>query len=185
MPSRSRSRQIIEAVVGPSPEEVEHIMDLANGSRNWQEANEKIKPYGVAFSNHSMLASTGAIGGYDPESGMVLLNAKYFPMPAKYLRIALEHELVHRDQMSRAVKRGADPAKIVHSKLQRYLKGDWKSYKQDPLEMQALAYNAVASARRSDEDPRALLRRGYLRQHAPLPPGDRKRFGKYAYQITQ
>lgn len=186
----SRAREIIEKLTGPSAEQVSAIADIIRNSSSWQEANERLEPHGVVFmDDHPVLVETGAIGGYDPDYGKVILNARYFPIPEQYLHTAIEHELTHSEQMARAAARGGDPRRIVGSRAQQMqqLSGnEWRRrYARDPLEMQALARNAVSAARRAGRNPRNLLRRGKLGSYAPLRPGDPKRFGKYAYQMSE
>jgi hypothetical protein len=190
----SRARDILEVLTekltGPSPEQVHTIADIIQRSPNWPEANQRLEPYGVVFmDDHPILVQTGALGGYDPDYGKVILNAAYFPIPEKFLYTAIEHELTHVEQMARAAARGGDVQKIVGTRAQQMqqLSGnEWRRrYARDPLEMQALARNAVTAARKAGRNPRALLRRGRLGSYAPIPPGDPKRFGKYAYQMSE
>src|SRR5271157_562805 len=183
------SRALIDALTGPSTEEVEQILGIIVGSRTWQEANRKLEPFRVVFSDNHPDMMTGAAGGYDGEMGMVVLNAAYFRrLSPEYWRVTVEHELTHGQQMSRARAAGADPGRITRGKLNRFIKKgnvDLDLYLRDPLELQALARNAVSTAQRAGKDPRALMRSNKLRHQAPIQPRDLNRFHKYAYQMAE
>jgi hypothetical protein len=185
-----KSRELLELLIGPSSEEIDRIVRLVQGSRTWQEANRKIERFGIVFANDNPdLISTGAIGGYNPETNRVELNAAHFPIrPEGRLRTAIEHELMHRDQMQRAQERGGNPTEIVRRKLNAYIQGgvvNAEKYGRDPLEMQALARNAVSMARAKGLNPKKLMRAGELYRYAPLTPLDLKRFHKYAYRMAE
>lgn len=180
--------QVIEKLTGPSQEEVDEILRVIDTSRTWQEANEQLKRFGVEFTDsHPDIVDNNAIGGCTGE--WVLLNARHFRYtPTAKWRTVIEHELTHREQMRRAAQRGADSRKVTDRKLAQFTKSgrvDPELYLRDPLEMQALARNAVTAARAAKEDPMKLLRSGGLARYSPLPPLNKKRFHKYAYQMAE
>jgi len=191
------SRRLIDALTGPSAEEVEQVVRIILSSRTWQQANEKLEPFGVVFSdNHPDLRATGAAGGYDGVMGLVVLNAAFFGrLSPEYWRVTIEHELTHSQQMRRAKAAGADPGRITRGKMNQFTKHgnrfakhggvDLDLYLRDPLELQALARNAVSTAQRAGEDPRALMRSNQLRHRAPVAPRDLNRFHKYAYKMAE
>jgi hypothetical protein len=180
-------------VLGPSAEEVQEIVNIIKAGGDMQALNAQLVPRGIAFDYHETFrAHPGAIGAFDGETMMVLLNPASL---APYVRnrvpweTVIAHELTHREQMSRAQDAGADPGKITGNKLAKFTRPgggiDTDKYLSDPLELQALARNAVDAASAKGHDVGKAMRKGNLGGYAPLPPGDQKRFGKYAYQYAQ
>ena len=191
----ANARQLIEVYTGPSKADIDAAVQIIRYGNHdtWQEANVLLEPHWVAFNDSwPILIRSGAIAGFDADTGFVLLNAngyRYCSSPTIDWRTVIEHELTHRGQMLRAYQRGGNLAKIVKSH-EKYFLGKHGEVRMDrytthPLEMQALARNAVSKAKTFGRDPAVLMRRGELGQYAPLAPGDRKRFGKYAYQMLQ
>lgn len=182
------ARKLIETFTGPPEEEVNAAVEIIKRSNTWQEANQSLEPYWVRFADDNpILNHTGAVGGFDHESGFVELNARYFNRHGVDWRTVIEHELTHHGQMRRAWNRGGDLKQIKASHERHFFDKNGNirmdRYTTHPLEMQALARNAVSSAKLSGRNAQDLLRRGKLGALAPLPPGNRKRFGKYAYQM--
>jgi len=182
------AREILEKLLGPTREQVEQIHHLITNSRNWQEANRRMKADGLNIKfdpEHPAIKETGAAGGAFGEG--IVLNPWLMDKP-DFLWTVLEHEMTHMLQLQRAKRRGANPEEITDRKYARFVKGgkiDAEAYGRDPLEMQALARNAVSAARRGGYDPLKLMRRGTLANLAPMRPGDVKRFHKYAHQMAE
>jgi hypothetical protein len=177
----------LDALTGPTRSDVDRIIGVINRARSWQAANKALAGNGVRFTDdHPDLNRHGALGAADGTE--VVLNASFFHrVGSEMLRTTIEHELTHREQMLRAAKTGADPKSVTSRKLASWLdkwgRVNLQRYLSDPLEMQALAYNAVRSAGDRGADVAGRLRSGTLAFDAPLTPRNRKRFGKYAYQI--
>ena len=181
-----KARQILELLTGPTSDEVEDILAIIRSAPTWQDANEKLEGTYIRFDpDDPAIKATGAVGAMNGE--WITLNPLIFRMEDERLRIVIEHELTHRDQMLSASASGGDPLQITADKLDHYSdehgRIDIDKYLRDPLEMQALARNAVGGARRAGKDVGDLLRRGKLDRYAPMTPLNRKRFGKYAYQM--
>lgn len=182
------ARILLEVLLNPLPEEVARLAQLINASASWQEANQKLAGTGVKFEAHPALVQTGAVGGLLGSDGGVRLNPDWFGRQSDWAMV-IAHELTHREQMQRAAASGADTEAVVDRKLasftNRHGQIDLERYLRDPLEMQALARNAVDAAVRQGQSVPALLRRGGLGRFAPLTPRNTRRFGKYAYQVAQ
>jgi hypothetical protein len=176
-----------ERLVGPSNDLVREIISVIKSSPTWQAANERLAQYGIEFTDaRQELNQTGAPGGYALDVKKVLLNANTFRRRDTPWDVILNHELVHKEQMDRMMQSGGDPDEVHRSLERRFIARDgtinMANYTQHPFEMQALAKNAVVAAGRHAKHE---LRRGRLGAYAPLEPGDKKRFGKYAYQMLQ
>ena len=176
------ARQIIESLFGPEAEEVNEVVSIIQSAQTWEEANEKLKPFRIRFSENSPYGSPG----FDPATGITWLPARIFGTGQDWFTI-IEHEFTHRDQMVRAWQRGGDLDRITASQNRHFFdkRGNLRMdrYKSHPLEMQALAKNAISKATKQGKDLEKMARSGQLRGYAPYPPGNRKRFGKYAYQM--
>jgi hypothetical protein len=179
---------LLEVLTGASHEEVNEILGILRRARSWKEANTALADYRIMFDPEHIWAKSGARAGFDPEHNITWLNPSSF-WPGRNWRVEIEHELMHREQMRRAWERGADMTKIARSH-ERYffdkqdrLRHD--RYTRHPMEMQALARNAITAARNDRQDPVKLLRNGTLAAYAPMYVGDRPRFGKYAWQILK
>lgn len=181
------ARELIERLIGPPAELVDELVWIINRARTWQEANESLSAYGIAFTTTNPdLNRTGAVGGCNHEDTLIYLNATYFGRRMDWHTV-LAHELTHRDQLERLHATGKDVNAIYAKKEKRYYDKEGyvrpEVYLNDPAELQALARNAVDSAVKQGKDVHQLLRRGHLGRYSPIPPGDAKRFGKYAHQF--
>lgn len=149
-------------------------------------ANAALRPYHIAFEEiPEWKRFPEAFGGYSADLERIALNPRKWPLRQVVAwPVVISHELAHADQMARASAAGASPKEIVRRKLAYMTPGgrmDYTRYLSDPLELQALARNAVDAVPGSAAQH---LRQGTLSRYAPLPPGNLRRFGKYAYEIA-
>jgi hypothetical protein len=174
--------------IGASDEDVEAIASIIRAAPTMDAANAELRAYGLAFEETpEWQRFPTAFGGYSAELGRVVLNPRKWPERRRIpWETVISHELVHTDQMNRASARGASPQDIVKRKLAYIAPNDamdYDRYLSDPLELQALARNAVDAAEPGSVAQR--LRQGQLARLSPLLPRDPKRFAKYAYEIAR
>ncbi len=186
--------------VGPSNGEVDEVVDIIMTARQRDDSvhnlNARLRAHGVEFTDDNpYLGSTQAAGGCRGTS-VVLPMSYYSSLRAdaysmSRLRTVIAHELTHRDQMCRAEQDGADPEGITDRIFARIAPGgkvNHDKYAKEPLEMQALARNAVDSAVRHYRNPGQInqdLRSGEISNFAPSRVGDRKRFLKNTYNYAK
>ncbi len=184
-----RAKQAIEKLTGPSSELVDQIVTAIIYSFTVEEANDKLEPFDIQFKDcDDFLHNPGALGGYDGKS--VLLNPRCFHIGGmEEWTTIIAHELVHREQLSRAsAASGKSAEEIAARKTKSYMQPngrvDTEKYMRDPMELQAYARNALDSAKSANKCIKPLLRSGGIARFSPNAPGDRKRFLKYAYQMA-
>lgn len=192
--------QLLE-FVGPSSGEVDEVVHIIISARQrgapLHELNARLRPHSVQFTDDNpYLGSTSAAGGCYG-TNVVLPVSLYSNLDTdahatSRLRTLIAHELTHRDQMCRAEQAGADPEAVTDRIFARIAPGgkvDHERYSKEPLEMQALARNAVDSAARdyrsSPDSLRKDMRSGRISSYAPSRVGDRKRFLKNTYNYAK
>lgn len=159
-----------------------------------QLANPQLEKYGIKFdANDEVLVAQNkpARGGLD---GLVIatpqrINRREFA----YMREMISHELVHGDQMSRAMQTG-NAAKMYQSAHRRILPQgihgpmDYHAYLTDPHEVTAHARSAIDRMRRSKMTrPQAIsaLKAGQAGHQQKADPKSYKRFLKHAAGYAQ
>lgn len=185
-------RTLLDSYVGADPSLVSDLARLVGAEfskpqRDLAALNARLAEHGVTVeADHPVLNRQGALGGCF--GVRVVLNANVLHgMPEERLRVVLTHELAHLDQMRRAKASGTDVDDLYQRKLRAWNNGTNFSvdkYLTDPLEVQALARNAVDTAHEQGADVDRAMRSGSLTRYAPLQPRDRKRFLKNAYRMA-
>jgi len=159
-----------------------------------QEVNPLLTPWGIQFkSDDEILMKHGppARAGID---GVVITTPRRINRDEfAYIREILSHELVHGDQISRAMLTG-NAAKMVGSAERRMMPGghlDYVKYHTNPHEVTAYARTAVDKMRRSKMnrvDALRAIKAGYTNNMLKgMDPKDKayKRYLKHAAGYAQ
>lgn len=195
---------LLDDLPGVDQQTLDQIMDLILGvvdrvksgnpqvdrPRFEQEVNPLLEPWGILFTSNDADLRRYNVPGKAGLEGVIMGTPKRINRDEfAYIREILSHELVHGDQISRAMTSG-NALKMFQSAHNRMMPGgmmDYEKYHTDPHEVTAYARSTIDKMRRLKiprERAMQMLRHEPVTQHQ-RGTKSHKRFLKHAAGYAQ